>query len=256
MRKFRIIFVLLFATQLSLVALTYFGTTSTPVDMGTHTADLTPVTPPANMQAGDLVLFYWSKGCGGCTGGAIFTTGGQTWSSCGSLGLNSLFCSYAIFNGTWTADPAYNDLVDVDTFATGVIHVFRPVSGGTWTLDVAGSCTTYTNQSTVQIDGVTRSGPGVAIAVWWTGAAAGTAISWGSLSGAGWEKTGMSAQYRNQGGTDHSGTFAYNIGDGATGNVTQVSSNSISGSRCIVAFKETAPVGPPLGSRSQQGHGR
>jgi len=62
------------------MAITYFGSASTPVDNGTNTANPTIVTPPANMQDNDFVIII---ACSADTSGtlAISETGGQAWTA-------------------------------------------------------------------------------------------------------------------------------------------------------------------------------
>lgn len=224
--------------------ITYFASASTPADNGSNTVDLITVTPPASMVAGDLVLVEVVKQGAGYTF-SVNTTGGQSWTQYASVNNapnHALF--WARFDGTWTADPKFDATLG-DTAISAIMHVFRPtVSACTWALDVTFASSSYTAAADITITGITRvAASAIALAAWNSDPGGGQVITWGTLVGTGWSKTGLAAQYRNTGGSDISASFAYNIGTGATNDVTQTQSFSSAGTRSIVSFAETCPSG-------------
>lgn len=208
-----------------MAAPTFFGVSTVPDDTpGTLTEPQTALalTPPSSMQAGDLVvvMMYNENGSAG-DGMQINGTGGQTWTSDttnGSYSYSGSAAGHRIywcrFNGTWSTNPTFDFPAKAGTRGCGMqMLVFRPDnSGDLWGLDTAPTWTGFSAPSTpftvTVTAGYTPSNPDtVTIARWCSD----DDNSWGTLSGSGWSKTGLGAQYRNQGGSDLSTTFAYNL---------------------------------------------
>lgn len=237
---------LLLAAVPAQAAITFFGVASTPADNGSNGDEPIAITPPASMTSGDLVYVYLSTAAGGvtytisndgdgCTGDAWTSLTGHTASN---PVADAFWCT---FDGAWGADPSFEPS-GTGAISTAVMLVFRPTSGShTFAIDVALTFETEGAATTLTMTGQTRTGSScVSIASWGTDNA--TASTWGTLSGTGWSKTSLSAQYRNTGGTpDVSLSFAYNIGTGASNDVAQTQSNSEAGHVSMVSFCETAP---------------
>lgn len=204
------------------MAITYFGSASTPADNSTSTATQHTITPPASMTAGMLVTVYQQQR--GTATFSIGVTGGQTWKPILRItGTNIAVAGwYCTFNGTWAASPRFD--FSAGTCTTTVMHVFQPSStnhvfyqdlqpiNGTFAAGSSPFTKTITGLTTLRASTVT-------IAAWFSA----DDNTWGTLSGAGWSKAGMSAQYRNASGSQQSSTYAYYIqtSAGATGNVSQ-----------------------------------
>jgi hypothetical protein len=222
------------------MAFTLFGYTANPTDPGTSTATQITLTPPASMTTGDLVFVTLRQ-----RGTATFSVGvdgGQTWNTL-TRGTNSTTTAvqsfWAQFNGTWSADPRFGFSAGTNTSA--MMLVFRPTdTGKSVAVDTALSIASFTAAATVTITGHTRTNSScVTIASWHTA----DDNTWGTLSGTGWSKTNLPAQVRNTSGSDGSCTFAYNIGSGATNNVsqTQLTLGNDAGVYQIISFYEFDP---------------
>lgn len=222
------------------MAVTFFGVGQTPTDNGTNTTNPTVVSPPASMQAGDLVVMVGIRRAASGTP-SISQAGGQTWTSLTVQNANTLAIRYfwCIFNGNWTANPSIT--MGATLCNSAFMLVFRPDTDYAFVPDVALSSGTFTapgSPFTVTITGITIDTGGVAIASWHNS----VAITYGTLAGAGWDQTGLSAQYRNTSGSDQTSAFAYYIGSGATGNVSLNESAGTAGDKNILSFKEVAPL--------------
>src|SRR5450432_487060 len=215
---------------------TFFGVASNPADNAAKTGPTTAVTPPGSMLAGDLVIIY-AQYRAAATTISISVTGGQTWSTAANNnGVNqSYYVFWCQYNGTWAANPS----VTVGAGASGltaVMYVYRPNnSSSTWGLNIGPtySSATATAQS---ITGITTTAPNTVTMGFWASA---TATTWTTLTGAGWSKTGLGAQYRNTtGGQSH--TAAYNITAtaGAVANVSQTQSANVLCLKSIMAWHE------------------
>jgi hypothetical protein len=222
------------------MAISLFGVATNPSDNGSNLSDPTAITPPGSMVSGQLVVvFAVSRATSGTL--SVSNAGGQTWTSLTQA--NQTTCRrrifWCVFNGTWSANPSFTIGT---TCSSAQMLVFSPTSSAhTWAADNALSSAVQAAPSTpftCTITGVTRTSYGVAIG-WWNTI---SAVTWGTLSGTGWSKTGLSAQYRNTAGSDHSSTFAYNIGTGATNNVSQNESAGSAGGKDILSFKETVAL--------------
>lgn len=123
------------------MAITYFGSASTPADNGTSTGTPKAVTPPVSMVVGDLVvMFGYYRGTSTI---AVSATGGQSWSnivtSAAAAGpVLSTFATWCRYNGTWSTDPSLSFSTS-STNTNVVMHVFRPTNSvNTWALDGVG----------------------------------------------------------------------------------------------------------------------
>jgi len=224
------------------MAITLFGTASSPADNGTAATDPTIITPPSDMQKGDLVFVTTLSRLS--TGSlAVSQAGGQTWNSLTQVNqtLNRARSYWCVFNGTWTANPSFS--FGGTTNNSARMLVWRPNSGvlATWLIDVAEVSGVYAAPGatpwTVTITGITTITNGALVIAGWTSADDNT---WGGLT-AGW--TAFSpAQVRNLAGSDASITHAWFIDAvaGATGNVAQnqTAVGGDAGTRIIIAFKE------------------
>ena len=218
------------------MTITLFGQASTPADNGANVTNPTVVTPPGSMASGDLVLlFAHSRATSGTL--SMSQAGGQSWTSLTQH--NTTTCRrrifWCIFNNTWSANPS----VTIGTTCnTVVMLVFRPTQGYAFSADQALTDAVVSapgSPFTVTITGQTIASNSVCIAAW----ACIAANTWGTLAGAGWSKTGLTAQYRNTSGSDQTSSFAYFIGSGVTGNVSQNESAGTAGASSILSFKET-----------------
>jgi len=229
-----------------LMAITYFGSASTPVDNGTNTANPTAVTPPVGMLAGDLVLMIAESRDSTATL-AISNTGGQSWTS--ETQQNQTNCRIRLFwcrfNGTWTANPRVS--FGNTSPHIVVMHVFRPSNtSSVWQVDVAQVSNNFAAPGapnrTVTIPGITTITDGALVFAAWATADDNT---WGSLTG-GWLIPAPNPaqdpfQYRNTSGSDQSQTHAYKVMTiaGASGNVSknQATLGGDAGAYLIIAFK-------------------
>lgn len=204
-----------------MAAPTFFGVATNPADNGTLAEPQTGVaiTPPASMTTGDLciAIAYMMAGAAYPT---MNSAGGQTWATGttsdgmqfqGATAYHQIWwCTY---NGTWASNPSWDFSSQTGTQATGVqMLVFRPDSTSkVWYVDTAPAWTAYTAPSTpftVTITGLTPANTDTATLGRWYSDDDNT---WGSLTGTGWSKTGLGAQYRNLGGSDCSQTYAYRL---------------------------------------------
>jgi len=184
----------------------FFGVTSVPTDNGTNATTTITLTPPTSMLSGDLVVVYLQQR--GTATFSVGVTGGQTWEAIGrNVGTSNVANDvyWATYNGTWDANPRFDFSAGTNT--TAVMLVFRPDdAANVWRLEnaQAQNAAAAATITIVGYDGGFDST--VTIASWMTA----DDNTWGSLTGAGWSKTNLSAQYRNTAGNDASATFAYN----------------------------------------------
>jgi len=213
---------------------TFFGVSSNPADNAAKAGPTTTVTPPAAMIANDLVIIYAEyRGTGVAI--SIGTTGGQTWNTATTNnGSNQTFTIFwCTFNGVWAANPTVTVGAGANGL-TGVMYVFRPsVSNSAWGVNVAPTnSSSAANPNT--ITGITTTAPNTVSMAFWGSAATNT---WGTLAGAGWSKTGLSAQYRNTT-TGQSHTATYNIQASAAtlANVSQTQSAATTALTSIMSW--------------------
>jgi len=212
---------------------TYFGSASNPADNGTGADGSTlAVTPPASMNAGDLVVMIGQLQDATTGNITISATGGQTWSSVSEAAANDMEAAvfWTQYNGTWSTDPSLAFAAITGTQpATAVMHVFRPASvgSGNWVLDTAFAGGAEASASPVVISGITPTKrDNVTLAGW----AIPNVSTWGTLSGTGWVAMDT-AQWRNTSGSDQSATFAHQLqsAPAATNDVSQAPSTAVAG---------------------------
>lgn len=223
------------------MAITFFGVASSPADNSGLTGPTLTMTPPASMQDGDLVLVSvrYRASTASITNSV---TGGQAWTAETQYDTTNIRARlfWCRFNGTWAADPQFTITTGTNAIDAQML-VFRPTSAAhTWSLDAAPATATYAAPSTpftVTVTGRdTVAASTVTLAAWHSV----DNNTWGTLSGTGWSKTSLGAQYRN---TNNSSTYAYNIRT-SQGTVANVSQNQASlggdaGSVLLVTFAET-----------------
>lgn len=199
----------------------FFGVATAPTDNGTNATTTITLTPPASMVSGDLVIVYCTQR--GTAASSVIVDGGQTWviASSGNTSYTASIAAtyhYTTFNGTWTDNPQFSFTAGTNTSAH--MLVFRPTTFfGGWGIEQE-LANTAAAAATITITGVTPANDNnVTIASWHTA----DDNTWGTLTGTGWVKTGLSAQYRNLAGNDFSTTFAYQTQTTAapTNNVSQ-----------------------------------
>lgn len=240
-----------------MAAPTFFGVGTNPADNGSLTEPQTgaTITPPASMLAGDLVILRLYNENGSVNDGlAINNTGGQSWNSdvidgsfsfAGSAAGHRIY--WCTFNGAWTGgDPTWDAPAKAGTRGAGAqILVFRPDSTSkVWAVDTAPTWATFAAPSSPFTVSITGRTPVNSDTVTLAGWCSDDDNTWGTLSGTGWSKTSLAAQYRNQGGSDLSTTYAYNLkgAPSATNNVSQnqATLGGDAGSTFIVTFYAAA----------------
>jgi len=210
------------------------------------------VTPPPNMLPGDLVVMFAQNRQNSttlvtCIGNLrVSETGGQGWSmpqevTDGPVDSSTAYVGrvfYSTFNGTWSAKPSLTMTNGDTTPFTVVMWVFRPTSPSKyWVPDVGPVYNNPSAATTVSISGITTvAASTVTIAVWGDG----SNTTWGTLTGSGWSKSGLSAQYRNSSGRGQSLTMAYNIRTtpGAVACVSQRQARSTESGTLIFSLAE------------------
>lgn len=223
------------------MAITYFGSASTPADNGASNTSPTAVTPPASMVTGDLVIMTGLYR--GSSAVDMSEAGGQTWSALQSAASATLSQAafWARYDGTWDANPSMSSSATTNGF-TVVMHVFRPSAGeNTWDVDVSVTEGTFSAPSTpfdVTITGITTLTNGSVVLATYCSS---DDCSW-TVQTAGWAHAGTN-QYRNTAGADSASSYVYQVfpSAGGTGDVLNRQSvvTGIAGRYAIVAFKET-----------------
>ncbi len=224
-------------------AQTFYGVSANPADGGSLLTATITITPPASMLDGDLVVIYAQYRGTGITL-TVSTTGGQSWTTenANNGGTQNTRIFWCRFNGTWAANPVVSGGNGSTPFSA-IMYVYRPTnSSDSWGIHVAQSNSSVTS-TTVSISGLTTTVPNTVTMAFWGSPASNT---WGTLSGAGWSKTGLSNQYRNVAGSGQSHTAAYNIlsSAGSVPAVSQVQSSSISTRTSIICWYEYIPPPP------------
>ena len=223
---------------------TFFGVTSVPADNGSNNTTTITLTPPASMVTNDLVVVHLTQ-----RGSATFSvgvTGGQTWTPIGrDVGTTNVALEtfWATYNGTWAANPRFDFSAGTNT--TAVMIVFRPDDNTkVWATEQIQTVNAAA-AATITVTGVTPNfDSNVTLAIWSTA----DDNTWGTLTGANWVKTSLSAQYRNLAGQDSSSTFAYQLQSVAAGtnNVSQTQltlGNDATTWRRITFYEEDAFTG-------------
>ncbi|HVT86489.1 MAG TPA: T9SS type A sorting domain-containing protein, partial [Chitinophagaceae bacterium] len=228
---------LLFISSKFSFAQTFVGVSSSPADNGSNTSSTVTVTPPAGTQAGDLIVIYAQyRNTSGTV--SISTTGGQTWTSetqytGGSQRTRIFWCQ---FNGTWSANPVVGG-GSSGIPLSAVMYVYRPVNSSDIWNKHQGPTNANTTNTIVSVAGLTNTVNNTVTMAFWGSRASTT---WGTLTGAGWSKSGLGSQYRNTGGSGQSTIAAYQImsAAGATGNVSQTQSSSQTTATSIISWYE------------------
>ncbi len=193
------------------------------------------------MVVGDLVIVYAHYWANSATL-SISSTGGQAWSTATAPtgGGNQTFAIFwCRFNGSWTANPSVGGGNGTNPLSA-IMYVYRPtISSNLWGIHVAAANSAVTNTA-VSITGLTTTVPNTVTMAFWASPAANT---WGTLSGAGWSKTGLSNQYRNPAVSGQSHTAAYNIRTtpGTVATVSQTQSPSQNTRTSIISWYELVP---------------
>lgn len=221
---------------------TFFGVARTPIDNNTNAGPTASVTPPASVVKNDLVVIFAEyKGTGATL--SLVNNGNQSWNTAttnsGSNQTVAIFwCS---FNGSWGPVgniPVISAGVGNTSALTAVMYVFRPKNSiDTWIINVPAQNNSTTGTSTVTINGVTTTAANTVTMAFWS---VGAANTWNTLTGAGWSKTSLSAQYRNTT-SPQSHTAAYNLQANAATipNVTQTESASTDALTSIISWRES-----------------
>jgi hypothetical protein len=196
------------------------------------------------MVTNDLVVVHLTQ-----RGSATFSVGidgGQTWTPIGrDVGTANVALQtfWATYNGTWAANPRFDFSAGTNT--TAVMIVFRPDDNTkVWATEQIQTVNAAA-AATITVTGVTPNfDSNVTLAIWSTA----DDNTWGTLTGANWVKTSLSAQYRNLAGQDSSSTFAYQLQSVAAGtnNVSQTQltlGNDATTWRRITFYEEDAFTG-------------
>ncbi|MEJ0103284.1 MAG: T9SS type A sorting domain-containing protein [Bacteroidota bacterium] len=221
---------------------TFVAEAGSPSDNGSSTTSTIAITPPASLQAQDLVIIY-AHYRGNVTLN-INNAGGQVWNTATALAGNSnqsFAIFWCIFNGTWAAPPVVGGGSN-GTPLSAVMYAFRPsIAGNSWTVNAGPNNAGPTNNTAISITGLTTTLPNTVTMAFWGSS---SATTWSAApTGTGWLKTGLSQQFRNTGGSDQSHTAAYNIRatSGAVANVSQTQSSSQNTRTSIISFAEVVP---------------
>lgn len=240
LQKILIISVLAFSS-LQLNAQTFVGVSSSPADNGTQNGPDATIIPPGGMQNGDLVVVYGHYNSGAVVTLSISYTAGQTWNviATGNSSTQSTFIAWCRFNGAWNGNPIVSVPSGNTNALSAAMYVYRPTSNNvTWAVDQnLTTSNTSPTSTTHTITGITNgSANNVTMAFW----SAPSIVTWGSLVGAGWSKTGLDPQYRNNGTLlqGHSAAYRISATSGATGNVTQTSSATTIARRSIMSWRQ------------------
>lgn len=223
------------------MAITLFGTSANPGDnVGLVSLSEQAITPPDNMQSGDLVILtcgIYSTDLGATV--SITDTGGQTWTTLGLVGDAAYYgirVFHCVFNGTWSSSPALTRTNGTYDDLCMVMNVFRGFLG--WEVDNAFATTTYAAPGSpynVTRTGVTTTKPNAIVFAGWISKDDNT---W-ALQTAGWANAGL-AQYRTPTGSDMSFSLAYTVIDvaGASGDVVnqQTANGGDAGATFIISF--------------------
>lgn len=183
----------------------------------------------------------------------VSNAGGQDWQSTTQYNTTNIRARvfWCRFNGTWSANPVFTVTSGTNNIDAQML-VFRPTAATyTWTLEAQVNDSPYSapgSPFTVTVTGRnTTAASTVSIASWHSV----DDNTWGTLSGTGWSKTSLGAQYRNNDTADNSSTFAYNIrtSAGAVANVAQnqATLGGDAGSTGLFTFAETLVSTAPTG---------
>jgi hypothetical protein len=227
------------------VAITFFGVATTPTDNSAQAGPTVAVTPPASMVKADLVLLHAVYRDSAATLN-MSELSGQKWNALAQYNTTNVRARlfWCQFTGAWGSNPSATVGSGTNNMNVQMI-VFRPNSTANlgWTVDVAQVSATYAAPSTpftvtITAGATPRHPHSVTLGVW-------NSVddnTWDTLSGSGWSKTSLGAQYRNNSTNDNSSTYAYNIKSSAS-SIANVSQNQATlggdaGSTMIVTFSE------------------
>lgn len=239
------------------MTITFVDVASTPADNSTQVGPSVTVDKDAgglaNAQAGDLIAALVQYRDSGLQvelmPGSLQTAAGQTWSVYQfAIGNNQILSLMTCrFNGTWTADPVFSEMIGGTNPMTALALVARPTSPGKiWQPNVwpvTGTFSAPSTPFTVTINGVTTStifGSSSHIVI--AAVASNDDNTYNTLTGSGWSQAGLPAQVRNTSGSQQSLAVAYKIqtSSGASGNVSlnQATLGGDAGVTLIMAFTE------------------
>lgn len=209
---------------------------------GTSSGNATIAAADLNLaQTGDL-LVWCGSGRGTASAPPATDTGGQTWTSVfdGSANPRAYSMYWAVFDGTWDADPATTGSPGTTTIQ---ISVFRAANTGvTWSAELLTGPTGVGapgSPFTCTIAGGTPAGSDPCVVVGYLQTADDN--TWGSLSGTDWAMLGSSSGYANDAGSDNSLATVYRLDASptATGSPTldQATNGGDAYTRGMAAFK-------------------
>jgi hypothetical protein len=225
------------------VSITHFASASQPADNATQAGPgPITITVPGSMTAADLSLVFVGDRVTGDEGTfRNTTTGGQSWHEIAQLpGVAVSAAIYASrFNGTWGANPAFDQASGSTTPLTAIMLAARPSSTSkVMDIDVspvAGTFVAGTTPFTKTISAITtRNAGAIVYAIWFSQ----DDNTWSNLT-AGWTAVGT---FRNATGSQTSAFVAYKVmgAPGTTGSVSvdQATNGGDAGVTCIVSFYE------------------
>lgn len=208
---------------------TFVGAQSSPIDGGTsQSTSVTGLALPSGTQVGDFIFVFVSIkgtfGSGSATLPSAYPIGtsnfaGSGWQIPAYFGTSvdrigsgqavdsTLLYTQAVSSTGASINISANFSGGGNTNTSFQVLVFRPTSpqyklkplSSIWQYNV-GASTTYTSSG---VSGLPVNS--FAIAMFNSS----DDNTWGTLTGTGWSKTGLTAQYRNLGGSDSSTTYAY-----------------------------------------------
>jgi hypothetical protein len=226
------------------VAITFLGSASNPADNSSQAGPgPNSLTPVASMAAEDVALVWLTQRVAGAdTTFNVNNKGGQFWHELITFSTTNLSMALVAcrFNGTWSANPTFENTGGSATPLTVKMDVFRPSAGKRLDIDVwplAAAFAAGSTPFTKNITGITTLTAGaVAVAAW----ASVDANTYGTLT-SGWSNAGGS-QIRNSSGSQTSISTAYQVFStaGATGNVSenQATLGGDAGASMILALSE------------------
>lgn len=229
-----------------MATISLFGSASTPADNAANAGSGVTLTPVASMKAGMLVIALVQVRFTGIAWVEIdFTNkGGQQWheivlddpSTTYSTTLVSGRLYACIFNGVWSASPAWDGAVPNGvTAAMDVFQLDDPAF--VFDLDVMVSGAVFAAGTTRTNAAITTLTNGALVWTCWLVPAANT---WSSLT-AGWSYLGAANQIRNtSGGQSMSRAYKVQSSAGTTGAIANTQSASTAGLGVTIAFKAVA----------------
>ena len=163
------------------------------------------MTPPASLQAGDLVVIVAAYR--GTATLSLAETGGQTWTAETNAQANSQTARvfWCQFNGVWTGNPSVTNTTGTSTLT--VYSFAMAMAAGTGPeIDVAFGSGSHSG-GTVTVPSFTTATAGAVALVGWVSADNNT---WAAAT-TGWSSPGGQTQWRNNAASDNSISLAYRI---------------------------------------------